>query len=319
MDAQIAQYGAGSNADTVTSSMFTIFHHSGYVAPPPPGSPHAFDKYGLVMQALRESGASFALEAPEPMPRIWVEAAHDPAYVEEVLSLTVPRDKERRIGFAVTDRVMRRSLLSPGGTWGAAKRALADGYAANSAGGSHHALYDTGAGYCIFNDLAIATARLLEEGDAGRVLILDLDVHQGDGTAQLMAGREDVFTLSIHAERNFPVRKAASSLDIALPDGTGDVAYLAALTEALPGVLDGFRPDLILYQAGVDPHSDDRLGRLALSDEGLEARDRYVMRQARGRGIPLASTLGGGYGEDRLAVARRHCASILTLMDEAAR
>lgn len=299
--------------------MFTIFHHPGYVAPPPTDSPHAFDKYGLVMQALRESGAPFALEAPEPMPRRWVEAVHDPAYVEEILSLTVPRDKERRIGFAVTDRVMRRSLLSPGGTWGAARRALVDGYAANSAGGSHHALYDTGAGYCIFNDLAIAAARLLGEGDVGCILILDLDVHQGDGSAQLMAGREDVFTLSIHAERNFPVRKAVSSLDIALPDGTGDDAYLAVLAEHLPGVLDGFRPDLILYQGGVDPHRDDRLGRLALSDEGLEARDRYVMRQARRRGIPLASTLGGGYGEDRLAVARRHCASILTLMDEAAR
>lgn len=298
--------------------MFTIFHHPGYVAPPPPGSPHAFDKYGLVMQALRESGASFALEAPEPMPRIWVEATHDPAYVEEVLSLTVPRDKERRIGFAVTDRVMRRSLLSPGGTWGAAKRALVDGYAANSAGGSHHALYDTGAGYCIFNDLAIAAVRLLGERDVSRILILDLDVHQGDGTAQLMAGREDVFTLSVHADRNFPVRKAVSSLDIALPDGTGDDAYLAVLAEHLPGALDGFAPDLILYQAGVDPHRDDRLGRLGLSDEGLEARDRYVMRQARGRGIPLASTLGGGYGGDRLAVARRHCASILTLMGEAA-
>lgn len=299
--------------------MFTIFHHPYYVAPPPPGSPHAFDKYGLVMQALGESGASFTIEAPDPIPRPWIEAVHDPAYVEQILSLTVPRDKERRIGFAVTDRVMRRALLSPGGTWGAAKRALVDGYAANSAGGSHHALYDTGAGYCIFNDLAIAAVRLLEEGDASRILILDLDVHQGDGTAQLMAGREDVFTLSIHAERNFPVRKAVSSLDIALPDGTGDDAYLAALADALPRILDDFAPDLILYQAGVDPHRDDRLGRLALSDAGLAARDRMVMRQARGRGIPLASTLGGGYGPDRLAVARRHCASILTLADEALR
>lgn len=299
--------------------MFTIFHHPGYVAPPPAGSPHAFDKYGLVIQALNESGVSFALEAPEPMPRHWVEAVHQPNYVDEVLSLAVPRDKERRIGFVITERVMRRSLLSPGGTWGAAKRALVDGYAANSAGGSHHALYDTGAGYCVFNDLVIAAARLLAEGDARRILILDLDVHQGDGTAALTAGQENVFTLSIHAERNFPVRKAASSLDIALPDGTGDEAYLAALAGVLPRILDGFAPDLILYQAGVDPHHHDRLGRLALSDEGLEARDRYVMRHARSRGVPLASTLGGGYGEDRLAVARRHCASILTLMDEAGR
>jgi acetoin utilization deacetylase AcuC-like enzyme len=299
--------------------MFTLFHHPFYAAPAPPGSPHAFDKYGLVMQALRDSGAAFALEVPEPMPRAWLEAVHDPAYVAEVLSLRVPREKERRIGFAVTERVMRRARLSPGGTWGAAKQALATGYAVNSAGGSHHALYDTGAGYCIFNDLAVAAMRLLGEGDARRILILDLDVHQGDGTAQLMAGRSDVFTLSVHAERNFPARKASSSLDIALPDGTGDDAYLAALADVLPRVLDDFAPDLILYQAGVDPHVDDRLGRLSLTDAGLEARDRAVMRQARGRGIPLASTLGGGYGEDRLAVARRHCASILTLADEAGR
>ncbi|MDX3900747.1 MAG: histone deacetylase [Sphingobium sp.] len=299
--------------------MFTIVHHPDYIAPPPPESPHAFDKYGLVMRILRESGAAFDVRAPEPMPRVWLEAVHDPAYVEQVLSLSVPREKERRIGFPVTARVARRAQLSPGGTWMAAKRALVDGYAANSAGGSHHALHDTGAGYCVFNDLAIAAARLIAEGDARRILILDLDVHQGDGTAALMAGRADVFTLSIHAERNFPARKAVSSLDVALADGTEDDAYLAALAAALPGVLDRFAPDLILYQAGVDPHRDDRLGRLALSDEGLAARDRFVMRAAKSRSITLASALGGGYGHDRLAVARRHAASILTLMDEAGR
>ncbi len=271
------------------------------------------------MDALHESGAAFTVHAPEPMPRAWIEAVHDPAYVEEVLSLSVPREKERRIGFAVTQRVMLRSLLSPGGTWLAAKLALAHGHAANAAGGSHHALSDTGAGYCVFNDLAIAANRLIADGDAGRILILDLDVHQGDGTASLTAGRDDIFTLSAHAEKNFPVRKARSSLDVPLADGMEDTAYLAMLADVVPRVIEDFAPDLILYQAGVDPHRDDRLGRLALSDAGLAARDRFVMRQARDRGIALASTLGGGYGEDRMAVARRHAASMLALADEAGR
>jgi acetoin utilization deacetylase AcuC-like enzyme len=149
-----------------------------------------------------------------------------------------------------------------------------------------------------------------------RILILDLDVHQGDGTAALTAGRGDIFTLSLHAEKNFPVRKAASTLDVPLPDGIGDTDYLTALGNVLPEALDGFRPDLILYQAGVDPHGGDRLGRLALTDAGLEARDRFVAAAARGRAIPLASTLGGGYGADRMAVARRHARTMIHLADE---
>ncbi|HWV12515.1 MAG TPA: histone deacetylase [Sphingobium sp.] len=299
--------------------MLHVVHHPAYVSPATAGSRFRFDKYGLVMEALRLSGAAFTIHEPPAMPRHWIEAVHDPAYVEEVASLTVPADKERRIGFAVSERVMRRSMLSPGGTLAAAKLAMVHGYAANAAGGSHHALFDTGAGYCVFNDLAIAANRLIGEGDAQRVLILDLDVHQGDGTAQLMEGRDDVFTLSIHAEKNFPLRKMRSSLDVALRDGVGDADYLATLMEVLPQTLDSFGPDLILYQAGVDPHAEDRLGRLALSDAGLDARDRAVMREARRRGIPLASTMGGGYGEDRMAVAKRHAACMIRLADEAGR
>ena len=297
--------------------MLHVVHHPAYVSPATAGSRFRFDKYGLVIEALRLSGAAFTLHEPAPMPRPWIEAVHDPDYVEEVASLTVPPDKQRRIGFAVNERTMRRSMLSPGGTWTAAKLAMVHGYAANAAGGSHHALYDSGAGYCVFNDLAIAANRLIREGDAQRVLILDLDVHQGDGTAQLMAGRDEVFTLSIHAEKNFPARKMRSSLDVGLPDGVGDADYLATLMEVLPQALDSFGPDLILYQAGVDSHADDRLGRLALSDAGLDARDRAVMREARRRGIPLASTMGGGYSEDRMAVAERHAACMIRLAEEA--
>jgi acetoin utilization deacetylase AcuC-like enzyme len=293
-----------------------LVHHPGYVAPGAPGTGMLFDKYGLVTMALDEAGAAYEIHRPAPMPRGWIEAVHDPNYVDEVLTSTVPPDKERRIGFPVTPRVSRRSQLSPGGTWLAAQLALRLGYAANGAGGSHHALYDTGAGYCVFNDLAIAANRLVAERTVDRVLIVDLDVHQGDGTAALTAGRDDIVSFSMHGERNFPVRKARSDLDVALPDGTGDDAYLEALVGHLPALMEAVRPDLVLYQAGVDPHEADRLGRLSLSDAGLEARDRFVMRQARNRGIPLASVLGGGYGIDRMAVARRHAMSMRVLADE---
>lgn len=295
--------------------MLHVVHHPAYaIARESPGTfPH--DKYALVMRALNESGAPLTVHEPEIMPREWLEAVHDPQYVEEVLTCTVPAAKQRRIGFEIDQRVSHRSQLSPGGTWLAAKLAQKHGFAANSAGGSHHAQAESGAGYCIFNDLALAAHRLVAEGDAARVLILDLDVHQGDGTAALTAGRDDIFTLSLHAEKNFPTRKAQSTLDIALPDATGDGDYLAALSDALPQVLDRFAPDLILLQAGVDAHGDDKLGRLSLTDDGLDLRDRFVAREARMRGIPMASTLGGGYGNDRVALAVRHARTMLTLAD----
>lgn len=302
-------------ADLHCHGMLHVVHHPHYISPASPGSSFPHDKYGLVMDALVESGAAFVVHAPELMPEAWLKAVHDPAYVDDVLRAEVDPVKVRRIGFPVTERVARRSQLSPGGTWLAALLALRHGYAANSAGGSHHALYDTGAGYCVFNDLVIAANRLIAEGEVERVLILDLDVHQGDGTAALTADRDDIFTLSLHAEKNFPARKAASSLDIGLPDGLDDAGYIEALGGALPRALDGFAPDLILYQAGVDPHGNDRLGRLALTDAGLDARDRYVAEQARSRGLPIASALGGGYGADRMEVARRHARTMLALAD----
>ena len=268
------------------------------------------------MEELRISGAPVAIHAPEPMPRHWMEAVHCPAYVEEVFTATVPLAKERRIGFPVTPHIRDRVRHTNGGTWLAAKLALVHGYAANSAAGSHHALHDTGAGYCVFNDLAVAAHRLIAEGDAARILIVDLDVHQGDGTASLTALREDIFTLSIHAEKNFPVRKARSTLDINLPDGVDDDGYMEALDRHLPQVISEFAPAMVLYQAGVDPHEGDKLGRLALSDDGLERRDRFVVAQARQCGLPIASALGGGYGEDQRAVARRHANSMLTMAEE---
>lgn len=299
--------------------MLHVVHHADYAPPPPERGSFRFDKYRLVMEELRASGVPLTEHAPLPMPREWLEAVHCPGYVDEVLRAEVPPHKERRIGFPVTAAIRDRVRHTNGGTWLAARLALRHGYAANSAAGSHHALHDTGAGYCVFNDLAVAANRLLAEGHARRILIVDLDVHQGDGTASLTAGREDVFTFSIHAERNFPVRKARSGLDVALPDGTGDGDYLAALARHLPALLDRFAPSLVLYQAGVDPHADDRLGRLALSDEGLAARDTLVLREARTRGVPVASALGGGYGPDPRPVAARHAASMIAMARENAR
>jgi acetoin utilization deacetylase AcuC-like enzyme len=293
--------------------MLHVVHHVDYAPPPPARGTFRFDKYRLVMEELRSRGYPLTEHAPEPMPRSWLEAVHCPDYVDQVLRAAVPPDKERRIGFPVTARIASRVQHTNGGTYLAARLAMAHGYAANSAAGSHHALYETGAGYCVFNDLAVAANRLLAEGHARRILVIDLDVHQGDGTASLLAGREDVFTFSMHAEKNFPVRKARSSLDVALPDGMDDDAYLTELALHLPALLDRFAPDLVLYQAGVDPHHDDRLGRLALTDRGLAERDTMVLREARSRGVPVASALGGGYGPDPRVVAARHAASMVAM------
>jgi acetoin utilization deacetylase AcuC-like enzyme len=299
--------------------MLHVVHHADYMVSRPERGTFRFDKYYLVMEELRASGAAITEHAPAPMPREWLEAMHCPEYVDQVLRAEVPRDKERRIGFPVTPAITNRVRHTNGGTWLAAQLARQHGYAANSAAGSHHALHDTGAGYCVFNDLAVTANRLIAEQHAGRVLIVDCDVHQGDGTASLTAGRADIFTLSLHAEKNFPVRKARSSRDVALPDGVDDDGYMEALTRHLPQVLGEFAPDFVLYQAGVDPHVDDKLGRLALSDAGLEARDRFVVREARRLGLPIASALGGGYGDDARAVAARHAASMLAMAAENAR
>lgn len=293
----------------------TVLHHPDYVVPPRPDSRYRWSKNALVRDGLLALGDRIAWITPDPMPRAWIDAVHDPAYVAEVAEARVPPEKERRIGFPVDERVGRRSFVVPGGTWGAAITALRRGFAFNTAGGSHHAAYASGAGYCVFNDLAIAAHRLVAENTVPRVLVVDCDVHQGDGTARLTAGNPGIATYSIHAAKNFPTDKATSTLDVPLPDEADDATYLAALEATLPPLIDSFRPGLILWQGGVDPFGGDKLGRLALTAGGLDARDRFVARAARARGIPVAGTLGGGYGEDAAAVAARHVRSILAFGD----
>ncbi|OWK33002.1 histone deacetylase family protein [Sphingomonas mucosissima] len=291
--------------------MIAVVHHPDYVAEAPRRSNYRWGKNGAIRDFLIEEGDNIGWHEPKQAPRAWLEAAHDPVYVAEVLDARVPPEKERRIGFPVTATVARRAQVVPAGTYLAAKLALGCGFAANTAGGSHHALAETGAGYCVFNDLAIAALQLAREGR--RVLIVDVDVHQGDGTAALTAGHTDIATYSIHAEKNFPARKARSTVDVSLPDGADDAIYLDALGSTLPPLLEQFAPDLILYQGGVDPFGGDRLGRLSLTEDGLARRDLLVAELAVRRGVPMASTVGGGYGDDVLAIARRHVDVILRL------
>ena len=230
--------------------------------------------------------------------------AHTPAYIQSVVQGTLSRAAQREIGFEWTPGMVQRARGSTGATIQAARTAMIEGVSGNLAGGTHHAYPDKGSGFCVFNDTSV-TARLVQAEWARthprkplRVAIIDLDVHQGNGTARIFQGDESVFTLSIHGARNFPFRKEASDLDIELPDGTQDDEYLLALEHALQELEHRFEPNLILYLAGADPHEGDRLGRLKLSFDGLEARDRRVFEWAWQKRLPLAFAMAGGYGHD---------------------
>jgi len=296
-----------------------IAFHPAYEASLPTGHRFPMRKYGLLAETLIAKGlAPLGFVTPEPASAEILVRAHDPAYVEAVLTGTVSREIERSIGLPVDAAVVRRSRYSVGGTLLAARLALAEGLAGSAAGGSHHAQRHQGAGFCVLNDVAVAARTLQAEGRVRRALVVDLDVHQGDGTADCLALGPDLFTLSIHCENNYPAQKIAGDLDIGLPDKLDDAGYLDVLRARLPPLLDALAPDLIFYNAGVDPHRDDRLGRLCLTDAGLLARDRFVVAQARARGIPLAAVIGGGYATDVEALAQRHALVFEALAAEAA-
>ena len=285
--------------------MLPLVHHPAYDAQTvPDGHRFPMRKYSLVADALRRAGRTF--ETPEPADAARITLAHDSSYVDAVLTQTLDHASARRIGFEITPAIAARSQASVGGTCLAAERALAEGIAINLAGGSHHADHAGGAGFCVFNDVAIAARNVIASGRAERVLVVDLDVHQGDGTARIFAAERDVFTLSVHCEANWPREKPPSDLDVGLAEGSEDAAYLAALAPALEEAFAVHRPDLVFYNAGVDPHREDRLGLLALSDAGLYRRDRMVAEACQLRGVPVCGVLGGGYGHDATAVARRH-------------
>jgi acetoin utilization deacetylase AcuC-like enzyme len=253
----------------------------------------------MLRELLARDGVFEFTPAPLADPGV-IALAHDPAYVQAFVEGRLEAAAMRRIGFPWSPGLVERTLASAGGTLCATEDALSRGWGGTLAGGTHHALYAEGAGFCVFNDIAIAIRQLQRSARSKpsmpRAAVVDLDVHQGDGTAAIFNGDPQVFTFSMHGAANFPVRKRESRLDIALPDGTGDDAYLTRLRAALPEVL-GFGPSIVFYQSGVDALASDRLGRLSLTAEGLKERDRLVLGACRAAGIPLVITLGGGYSE----------------------
>ena len=291
-----------------------LFPSDRYPLPLPEGHRFPAAKYSLLRRRLEaHAAAGAALEFVEPHAATDEELlrVHDRGYVGRVFSGTLTRDEQRRIGFPWSEPLVERSLRSTGAAIDAAAAAVDDGIAASLAGGTHHAGTSWGEGFCVFNDTAVAAREMQARGAARRVLILDCDVHQGNGTAEIFAADPTVFTMSIHGARNFPLRKHPSSLDVPLDDGTDDDAYLAALAPAVAESFDRGRPDLVFYIAGADPYEHDRLGRLRLTKQGLFDRDRLVLDAARAAGVPLAIVLGGGYSADLDAIVDIHAATML--------
>lgn len=288
--------------------MVPIVHHPAYQADIPANHRFPMGKFRRLAEVLEEEGlvGGEGFRVPDLASPDWLRLAHTPDYVDAVLTGTVALSIERDIGFPMIESVETRARAATGGTVLAARLALQHGMALNTAGGSHHARRSQGAGYCVFNDVAVAASVLLSEREVGRVLVIDLDVHQGDGTADIFADDERVVTVSVHAARNYPTRKIPSTVDVGLPDAVGDGAYLDVLDELLDTILDRAKADIVFYNAGVDPHAEDRLGRLSLTDGGLAARDFRVMEAVRSRGLPLVGVIGGGYDVDVDRLARRH-------------
>ena len=280
-----------------------LYYADHFVLPLPDGHRFPMEKYSLLRARLHAS-ARFDdddFRVPAAASDAEILRAHDAGYLARVAAGTLDAAEVRRIGFPWSEAMVERSRRSAGATLAACRSALAheggSACAANLAGGTHHAHRDFGSGFCVFNDAAIAALAMRAEGRAGRIAIIDCDVHQGDGTAAILADVPEVYTCSLHGAKNFPFRKQASDLDVELPDDTGDAAYLAALDAALDTVFTRARPELVIYLAGADPYAGDRLGRLALSIEGLQTRDERVLGACKSAGVAVAVAMAGGYAQ----------------------
>jgi len=268
-----------------------------FVLPLPAGHRFPMSKYARLRERVEaENRGQFQLRIPPAARDREILLAHQADYLQRVVSGALSRQEERAMGFPWSEALVERSRRSVGATIAACRAALLEGTAANLAGGTHHAYADRPQGFCVFNDAAIAARVMQQEGRARRVASIDCDVHQGNGTARILEGDDSIFTLSIHGEKNFPVRKERSDLDVELPDGCDDETYLAALGEHLPRALA--HADLAIYLAGADPYHGDRLGRLGLTKAGLAERDQVVFRHTVGAGIPVAVVMAGGYAHD---------------------
>jgi acetoin utilization deacetylase AcuC-like enzyme len=292
--------------------MLTAFYCDTFVLPLPDGHRFPMAKYALLrarIEAHRQA-LGVRLELPPAASEQDVLRVHCPAYWERVRSGTLSESEQRRIGFPWSSAMVQRTLRVSGATTAALRRALQDGVAVSLAGGTHHADYDHGAGYCVLNDSVVAARHLQHAGLVKRVLVIDLDVHQGNGTAALCAGDPSIFTFSMHGEKNYPAVKAMSDLDIALPSGCGDSDYLKRLMHELPRVLTLTQPDCAIYLAGADPYEGDQLGFLKLTKAGLAARDHYVLNELHSRGLACAITMAGGYAANVADIVDIHYATV---------
>jgi len=295
-----------------------IVYHERYSAPLPSTHRFPMEKFRLLRRLLLEEEVIQPQQifSPLSITRQDLERIHKRSYHEAFSRDQLTRPEQRRIGLPATRPLVQRTWLAVGGTLLTARMALRHGVACHLAGGTHHAHPGFGSGFCIFNDVAITAKVLLDHGELERILVVDLDVHQGDGTAACFQNDSRVTTLSVHAASNFPLRKVSGDVDIALPDATGDDAYVEAIGDRVPQLLDQHQPDLVLFNAGVDPHSNDRLGRLDLSDAGLLQRDQLVLDAALRRNIPIATVIGGGYDAMKPLV-RRHSIVVRAAVEQA--
>ncbi|MGH9629828.1 MAG: histone deacetylase family protein [Bryobacteraceae bacterium] len=287
-----------------------LYYCDQYEIPLPCGHKFPTPKYKLLREELAASGLFDFEPAPLADPGL-ISVVHDAVYVEQFITGTLPPALIRRIGFPWSENLVKRTLASVGGTTQAAADALVSGVGGGLAGGTQHAFRSEGAGFCVFNDIAIAIMSLRLNGRISRAAVIDLDVHQGDGTAKLFEEDSNVLTVSLHASHNFPFRKQRSKVDIGFEDGAGDDEYLRALDDVLPLVFD-FDPEIVFYQSGVDALASDKLGRLSLTREGLLMRDRLMLEGCATRGIPCAITLGGGYSEPIELTVEAHANTFYT-------
>ena len=287
---------------------FAIVYHTDYVAPLPDAHRFPMPKFKILRDLLLQDGVIVPDQIYEPqLPDLrLIELVHTPEYVRAYCDGTLEYQAQRRIGLPWSKALAHRTCIAIGGTILAAKLALEYGCACNTAGGTHHAFANYGSGFCIFNDLAIASRVLQQQGLASKILIVDCDVHQGDGTASIFQHDESVFTFSMHCEANFPGKKQQSDLDIPLPIGLDDDGYLQILANHLSDLLTQTKPDLVLFDAGVDTHVSDRLGKLSLTNRGIYRRERMVLSTCKAKGYPVASVIGGGYGNNMSALVYRH-------------